>query len=74
MFIAGNCLRLSVKVLDIIKIKFKEKIVASCAKSMIVIADYTKDSVKLGDQYFRGVPIEVVPMAYVPIKLKIEAM
>lgn len=47
---------------------------ASCAKTMIVIADYTKDSVKLGDQYQKGVPIEVVPMAYVPIKNKIESM
>lgn len=53
---------------------FKEKIVASCAKTMIVIADYTKDSVTLGDQYQKGVPIEVVPMAYVPIKNKIESM
>lgn len=54
--------------------QFKEKIVASCAKKMIVIADYTKNSVKLGDQYLKGIPIEVVPMAYVPIKKKIESM
>ncbi|XP_037032064.1 ribose-5-phosphate isomerase [Bradysia coprophila] len=52
----------------------QEKIVASCAKTMIVIADYTKDSVKLGDQYQKGIPVEVVPMAYVPIKKKIESM
>lgn len=39
---------------------------------MIVIADYTKNSNRLGEQYKKGVPIEVVPMAYVPIKRKIE--
>lgn len=52
----------------------QEKIVASCSKKLIVIADYTKDSVKLGDRYKKGIPIEVVPMAYVPIKEKIVSM
>lgn len=52
----------------------QEKIVASCSKKLIVIADYTKDSVKLGDRYKKGIPIEVVPLAYVPIQKKIEAM
>lgn len=49
----------------------QEKIVASCSKKMIVIADYTKDSNKLGDRYKKGIPIEVVPLAYVPIKNKV---
>lgn len=49
----------------------QEKIVASCSKKLIVIADYTKDSEKLGDRYKKGIPIEVVPMAYVPITNKI---
>lgn len=52
----------------------QEKIVASCSKKMIVIADYTKDSKKLGDRYKKGVPIEVVPLAYVPIQNKIIAL
>lgn len=52
----------------------QEKIVASCSKKLIVVADYTKDSKKLGDTYKKGIPIEVVPMAYVPIKNKILAM
>lgn len=52
----------------------QEKIIASCSKKMIVIADYTKDSEKLGDRYKKGIPIEVVPMAYVPIKIKIIQM
>lgn len=50
----------------------QEKIIASCAKEFIVIADYTKNSEKLGQQYKKGIPIEVVPMAYVPIQRKIE--
>uniref|UniRef100_A0A182Q157 ribose-5-phosphate isomerase n=1 Tax=Anopheles farauti TaxID=69004 RepID=A0A182Q157_9DIPT len=50
----------------------QEKIVAACADRMVVIADYTKDSIKLGQQYRKGIPIEVAPMAYVPIRNKIE--
>ncbi|CAH2233566.1 jg8502 [Pararge aegeria aegeria] len=52
----------------------QEKIVAACSKTLIVIADYTKDSKKLGDQYKKGIPIEVIPMAYVPIKNKVISM
>lgn len=51
---------------------FQEKIVASCAKKLIIIADYTKDSTFLGEQYKKGIPFEIVPMAYIPIKEKIE--
>lgn len=50
----------------------QEKIVASCAKKLIIIADFTKDSVLLGTNYKKGIPIEVVPMSYVPIKAKVE--
>uniref|UniRef100_A0A0C9QG61 ribose-5-phosphate isomerase n=2 Tax=Fopius arisanus TaxID=64838 RepID=A0A0C9QG61_9HYME len=50
----------------------QEKIIASCAEDMIVIADYTKNSERLGQQYKKGIPIEVIPMAYVPIQRKIE--
>lgn len=39
---------------------------------MVIVADYTKNSKYLGQQYKKGIPIEVVPMAYVPIKQKIE--
>ncbi|XP_039953051.1 ribose-5-phosphate isomerase [Bactrocera tryoni] len=51
----------------------QEKIVASCAEKLIIIADYTKNSEHLGEQYKKGIPIEVVPMAYVPIKERIAA-
>lgn len=50
----------------------EEKIVASCAKILVIIADYTKNSEKLGDKYKKGIPIEVVPMAYKPVKQVIE--
>ncbi|XP_020283310.1 ribose-5-phosphate isomerase isoform X2 [Pseudomyrmex gracilis] len=52
----------------------QEKVVASCARQFVVIADYTKNSQKLGEQYKNGIPIEVVPMAYVPIQHRIENM
>lgn len=45
---------------------------ASCAKKLVIVADYTKNSTYLGQKYKKGIPIEVVPMAYVPIKQKIE--
>ncbi|XP_008281416.1 ribose-5-phosphate isomerase [Stegastes partitus] len=45
----------------------QEKIVAGCAKHFVVIADFRKDSKALGQQWKKGVPIEVIPMAYVPI-------
>uniref|UniRef100_A0A672HX32 ribose-5-phosphate isomerase n=1 Tax=Salarias fasciatus TaxID=181472 RepID=A0A672HX32_SALFA len=45
----------------------QEKIVAGCAKHFVVIADFRKDSTSLGQQWKKGVPIEVIPMAYVPV-------
>ncbi|XP_076055560.1 ribose-5-phosphate isomerase [Oratosquilla oratoria] len=50
----------------------QEKIVAAAAKEFVVIADYRKDSTNLGEQWTKGVPIEVVPMAYKPVQVKIE--
>uniref|UniRef100_A0A1L8E1V9 ribose-5-phosphate isomerase n=1 Tax=Nyssomyia neivai TaxID=330878 RepID=A0A1L8E1V9_9DIPT len=52
----------------------QEKIVASFSKKMIVVADYTKDSTKLGEQYKKGIPIEVIPMAYIPIRNRIQKL
>ena len=50
----------------------QEKIIASCAKKFIVIADYRKDSEFLGQRWTKGVPLEVIPMAYNPVKVRIE--
>ncbi|XP_076630735.1 ribose-5-phosphate isomerase [Colletes latitarsis] len=51
----------------------QEKIVASCADQFVIIADYTKNSQRLGEQYKKGIPIEVVPMAYIAIQRRIES-
>ncbi|CAG9856650.1 unnamed protein product [Phyllotreta striolata] len=50
----------------------QEKIVAYNSKKLVIIADYTKDSVKLGQQWKKGIPLEVDPMAYYTVKTKIE--
>uniref|UniRef100_A0A8D9B7S9 ribose-5-phosphate isomerase n=1 Tax=Cacopsylla melanoneura TaxID=428564 RepID=A0A8D9B7S9_9HEMI len=52
----------------------QEKIVASCTSNLVIIADHTKMSRNLGDNYKKGIPIEVIPLAYVPVMKKIEAM
>ncbi|CAK9795103.1 Ribose-5-phosphate isomerase [Anthophora plagiata] len=50
----------------------QEKIVASCADELVIIADYTKQSQQLGEQYKKGIPIEVIPMAYKAIQKRIK--
>ena len=52
----------------------QEKIVASCAKTFVIIADSSKNSIRLGDSWKKGVPVEVIPMAYKVIMLKLEKM
>ncbi|XP_022086578.1 ribose-5-phosphate isomerase-like [Acanthaster planci] len=47
----------------------QEKIVAANAKCFVVIADYRKKSSHLGEHWDRGVPIEVIPLAYRPIMI-----
>jgi len=49
----------------------QEKIIASCAKKLFIIADSRKNSRKLGTTWLKGIPIEVLPMAYKPVQLKI---
>jgi ribose 5-phosphate isomerase A len=50
----------------------QEKIVASCAKTLIIIADFTKKSDFLGENWKRGVPVEIIPMSYVPVMKKLD--
>lgn len=33
------------------------------AKQLVIIADYRKESTALGEQWKKGIPIEVVPFA-----------
>ena len=52
----------------------QEKIIASNSKKFIIIADYRKQSTKLGENWKKGIPIEVIPMAYIPLMKKMEKL
>ena len=52
----------------------QEKIVASNSKSLIIIADFRKNSKRLGTNWKKGIPIEVIPMAYFPILKKLKKL
>ncbi|MGV9200185.1 MAG: ribose 5-phosphate isomerase A [Promethearchaeia archaeon] len=52
----------------------QEKIIASNSKRLIIVADFRKHAQKLGEKWKKGVPIEVIPMAYVPLMRKLEKM
>jgi ribose 5-phosphate isomerase A len=52
----------------------QEKILASNSKILIIIVDFRKNSGKLGRNWKKGVPIEVVPMAYFPIMRKFKSL
>jgi len=49
----------------------QEKIIASNSNKLIIIADFRKNSNKLGENWKNGVPIEVIPMGYFPIAKKL---
>ena len=49
----------------------QEKIVAAAASKFVVIADITKKSFNLGDKWKKGIPVEVIPMAYKPVMIKL---
>ncbi|KAI7692866.1 Ribose-5-phosphate isomerase, partial [Sarcoptes scabiei] len=51
----------------------QEKIIASAAKKLIIVADYNKKSNHLGERWKKGLPIEVIPMSYSVVKQKIES-
>jgi len=55
-------------------VRHKKKIVASCAKQFVVIVDYRKDSQVLGEKWKKGVPLEVLPMAYTPVLQRVTAL
>ncbi|MFX0057604.1 MAG: ribose 5-phosphate isomerase A [Candidatus Hodarchaeota archaeon] len=52
----------------------QEKIVASSSKKFIVIADFRKKSETLGENWKNGVPIEVIPISYIPVMKKLERL
>ncbi|MFW9989212.1 MAG: ribose 5-phosphate isomerase A [Candidatus Odinarchaeota archaeon] len=52
----------------------QEKIIASNSKKVIIIVDFRKKSDILGTNWKRGIPIEVIPMAYFPIMEKLKKL
>ncbi len=50
----------------------REKIVASCSRRFIVIADITKQVVHLGQKF--PVPVEVTPFGVTPVRKHLEAL
>lgn len=52
----------------------QEKVVAACTDTFVLIADYRKRSTTtLGTSWTSGVPVEVLPFAYVPVAKRMEA-
>ena len=52
----------------------QEKIIASNSKALIITADYRKKSEFLGENWKKGVPIEIIPSAHVPLMNKMKAL
>jgi ribose 5-phosphate isomerase A len=51
----------------------QEKLIAYYSQRFIVIADLRKKSQQFGQNWLKGVPIEVVPSAYKVVQEKIES-
>ncbi|TFF87364.1 MAG: ribose 5-phosphate isomerase A, partial [Promethearchaeota archaeon] len=52
----------------------QEKVIASNSNKVIIIADFRKNSKNLGEKWKKGVPIEVIPLSYVPLMKRFEKM
>lgn len=52
----------------------QEKIVASCGSRFVLLADASKKSAVLGTNWRKGIPIDVIPSAYVPIMAKLKTL
>jgi ribose 5-phosphate isomerase A len=52
----------------------QEKIIASASKKLVIIADYSKKSEFLGEHWKKGVPIEIIPLAHIPIMKRLEKL
>lgn len=53
---------------------FQEKLIASSAQKFVVVADLRKNSVVLGQNWKRGVPIEVSPLAFARVMHDLETI
>jgi ribose 5-phosphate isomerase A len=52
----------------------QEKIIAANSKQFVVVADFRKDSELLGEKWDKGIPVEVIPMAYVPVMKRMDKL
>ncbi|KAI8809218.1 ribose-5-phosphate isomerase [Cladochytrium replicatum] len=52
----------------------QERLVAYNAKTFVVVADDRKDSEVLGERWNKGVPVEVLPLVYVPVLRKLKQL
>ena len=52
----------------------QEKVVAAAAKVFVVIADSRKDSKELGQQWKRGIPVEVLPLAEPTVRYQLKRL
>ncbi|CAG7835383.1 unnamed protein product [Allacma fusca] len=49
----------------------QEKIVAAASDKLIIVADYTKDSVYLGEQWKKGIPLEISSIGWKVVERKL---
>ncbi len=54
--------------------QLQEKLIAYCANQFVLVADIRKKSTKLGQNWLKGVPIEVLPSAYRLVQVTIERL
>jgi len=52
----------------------QEKILAYNSKILVIVVDFNKDSKVLGEKWKKGIPIEILPEAYIPIMKKLTEM
>ena len=52
----------------------QEKLVADCSHVMVVVADERKKSKVLGSNWKKGVPLEILPAARVPLTIAFEVL
>ena len=52
----------------------QEKIIASSSKKLVIIVDYSKRSEYLGENWKKGIPIEIIPLAHIPLMKKLEKL
>ena len=52
----------------------QEKVIASRCATFVVIADERKKSTQIGTSWKKGIPLEVVPFAYVPVLSRLKGL